>query len=126
MWQKIGRIVILVLCLVGIGGFIYLDNIEELNSGEMELSFYVGDEVICAWEGEEAYYLFLPSYADVNDVCLTPYASSFDVLSTGEHIGKKDSLATFSVDEKYTCKSLSTNEEFILCIMQSSNLPTIC
>lgn len=125
MWQKIGRIVILLLCLVGIGGFIYLDNIEELNSGEMELSFYVGDEVICAWEGEEAYYLFLPSYADVNDVCLTPYASSFDVLSTGEHIGKKDSLATFSVDEKYTCKSLSTNEEFILCIMQSSNLSTI-
>ena len=58
MWQKISRIVILVLCLVGIGGFIYLDNIEELNSREMELSFYVGDEVIRAWKGEDAYYLF--------------------------------------------------------------------
>lgn len=125
MWQKISRIVILVLCLVGIGGFIYLDNIEELNSGEMELSFYVGDEVIRVWKGEEAYYLFLPSYADVNDVCLTSYASSFDVLSTGERIGKKDSLSTFSINENYTCKRLSTNEEFIFCIMQSANLPTI-
>ena len=125
MWQKIGRIIILVLCLVGIGGFIYLDNIEELNSGEMELAFYVGDEVIRAWKGEEAYYLFLPSYADVDDVCLTSYASGFDVLSTGERIGKKDSLSTFSINENYTCKRLSTNEEFIFCIMQSSNLPAI-
>lgn len=125
MWQKIGRIVILVLCLVGIGGFIYLDNIEELNNREMELSFYVGDEVIRAWEGEDAYYLFLPSYADMNDVCLTSYASSFDVLSTGERIGKKDSLSAISVNERYTCKSIVTNDEFVFCVMNSENLPTM-
>lgn len=125
MWQKIGRMVILLLCIMGIGGFIYLDNIEELNSGEMELSFYVGDEVIRAWKGEETYYLFLPSYADMNDIRLTSYASGFEVISTGERIDKKDSLSVLSVNERYTCKSRSTNEEFVFCIMQSANLPTV-
>lgn len=125
MWQRIGRIVILMLCLVGIGGFIYLDNIEELNSGEMELSFYVGDEVIRAWKGEDAYYLFLPSYADVSNLRLTSYARAFEVISTGEKVKKGDSLHSFSDNKKYNCRSLSTNEEFVFCMMQSSNLPAI-
>ncbi len=125
MWQKIGRIVILVLCLVGIGGFIYLDNIEELNNGEMELSFYVGDEVIRAWEGEDAYYLFLPSYADLDEVEMTSYSGDFEVVTTGKKLGEGTKLSDFSYNEKYLCKSLVTKEEFSICIMQSSNLSTI-
>ncbi len=125
MGQKIGRIIIILLCLAGIGGFVYLDNMEEVNNAKMELSFYLGDEVVRAWEGEDAYYLFLPSYADINSIRLTTYSSEFEVMSTGERIGQKDSLSGFSCDEKYICRSLSTKEEFVLYIMKSQNLPTV-
>lgn len=125
MGQKIGRIIIILLCLAGIGGFVYLDNMEEVNNAKMELSFYLGDEVVRAWEGEDAYYLFLPSYADINNIRLTTYSSEFEVMSTGERIGQKDNLSGLSYDEKYNCRGASTKEEFVLCIMKSQNLPTV-
>lgn len=125
MGQKIGRIIIILLCLAGIGGFVYLDNMEEVNNAKMELSFYLGDEVVRAWEGEDAYYLFLPSYADINNIRLTTYSSEFEVMSTGERIGQKDTLSGLSYDEKYNCRGASTKEEFVLCIMKSQNLPTV-
>ena len=125
MWQKIGRIILIAICLTGIVGLLYLDNREEVNSDEMELSFYLEDEVIRAWKGEDAYYLFLPSYADVSELRMTPYASGFEIIPTGESVKKGDSLYNFSYNEKYSCRELSTNEEFTLCIMQSANLPTI-
>jgi hypothetical protein len=56
---------------------------------------------------------------------MTPYASGFEVIPTGESVKKGDSLYDFSYNEKYSCRELSTNEEFTLCIMQSANLPTI-
>ena len=125
MWQKIGRIIIALLCLAGIGGFVYLDNIEEVNNAEIELSFYLGDEVIRAWECEDTCYLFLPSYADVDDLRLTSYASGFEVVNTGEKVEKDDSLYAFSCNEKYNCRSLLNGENFTFCVMKSANLPTI-
>ena len=125
MGQKIGRIILILLCLAGIGGFVYLDNVKEVNNAKMELSFYLGDEVVRAWEGEDAYYLFLPSYADIADLRLTSYASGFEVVHTGEKVEKDDSLSSFSHNEKYNCKSLLTGEKFTFCIMQSANLPTV-
>ena len=104
MWQKISRIILIAICLTGIVGLLYLDNREEVNSDEMELSFYLEDEVIRAWKGEDAYYLFLPSYADVSDLRMTPYASGFEIIPTGESVKKGDSLYDFSYNEKYSCR----------------------
>ena len=125
MWQKISRMIVIAFCLAGIMGLLYLDNREEVNTGEKELSFYLGDEVIRAWKGEDAYYLFLPSYADASELRMTPYASSFEVIGTGESVKKGDSLQAFSYNEKYSCRELSTKETFAFCIMQSANLPTV-
>ena len=125
MWQKIGRIIIIVLCFLGIDAFIYLDSIKQINNGEMELSFYVEDEVIRAWEGEDAYYLFLPSYADINEIELTSYAGDFEVVTTGKKVEEGTLLSGFSYNEKYLCKLNDTKEEFMLCIMKSANLPAI-
>ena len=125
MWQRISRIMVIAICLMGIVGLLYLDNREEVNSDEMELSFYLEDEVIRAWKGEDAYYLFLPSYAEVSDLRMTPYARSFEVIGTGEIVKKGDSLHNFSYNTKYSCKAHTTEEEFTFCIMKSANLPTI-
>lgn len=124
MGQKIGRIILILLCLTGVAGFIYLDTIEVRNE-DTKLSFYLEDEVIHAWEGEDAFYLFLPSYADIADVRLASYATGFEIVETGECIEKNNSLTGFSYNEKYVCKNLSTEKKFVLCIMKSENLPVV-
>ncbi len=125
MWQKIARMILILLCMVGIAGFVYLDTSQYAENAKTELSFYLGEEIIRAWEGEDAYYLFLPSYADVSDLRLTSYAREFEVISTQEKVKRDDSLRSFSHNKKYDCKSLSDNEEFAFCIMKSANLPAI-
>lgn len=125
MRQTISRIIVIFVCAAMLVGFVYIDSREELKTSDLELSFHLGKETITAWNSENVYYLFLPSYAETDSVMLTSYSDEFQVLDIEENIGAGDSLSVLPANEILTCKRSTTGEAFSLCIMQSANLPTI-
>ena len=125
MWQKTGRIILIFLCMTILAGFVLFDAHTTGENPTDQLSFFLGDEVIYAWEDGDARYLFLPSYADIQDVTLTSYSDEFEVADTGETVERNHRIPQLKYNEKYVCKSLSTLEEFEFCVMKSENLPAI-
>lgn len=125
MRQIIGRIFLIILCISGIMGFVYIDSRDGMEQKELELSFYLGEEIIHAHKDKEMYYLFLPSFAENEDVVLTSYADEFEVLNLGVVIEQGDSVEELPLNEAIQCKRSATSEVFELCIMRSENLPTM-
>ena len=125
MQRALGRVFLIILCAIGVAGFVYMDSCDELQQTELELSFTLGEEIIHAHKDEEMYYLFLPSFAENEDVVLTSYADEFEVLNLGVVIEQGDSVEELPLNEAIQCKRSTTSEVFELCIMRSENLPTM-
>ena len=70
---------LILICTILLGGLVYLDSVSEIENAKIELSFVLDDEIINAWEGEDAYYLFLPSYAETEKLhfCLIPQSLKY-------------------------------------------------
>lgn len=125
MWQKTGRIILILLCITILAGFLFFDAYTTQENPSTELAFVLGDEVIYAWEGEDAYYLFLPSYAKLSDVKLASYSKEFKIVDGEKKIEHGSLLDGLSYGQKYSCEENSTGKEFTFCIMQSANLPAL-
>ena len=125
MRQTIGKIVLLILCIILLVGFVYFDSKDELDNTELELSFYLDKEIINTWDNGQIQYLFLPAYAELDRVELSPFSEEFRVLGKDILIGRGSSLAQVSFNEKLLCECIKTKEQFTLCIMKSENLPAI-
>ena len=116
---------LILICTILLGGLVYLDSVGEIETTKIELSFVLEDEIINAWEGEDAYYLFLPSYARLEDIKLLSYATEFEILEPEAVIMRGGTLAGLPFNTMLDCKRAATKEEFSLCLMKSDNLPTI-
>ncbi len=125
MRQIVGRVFLVILCAIGVAGFVYMDSCDELQQTELELSFTLGEEIIHAHKDGEMYYLFLPSFAETKDVVLTSYADEFEAVELGMAIGQGDSVEELPLNEEIRCKRNETNEVFEFCIMRSENLPAM-
>lgn len=125
MRQIVSKLILIMLCVAGLTGFIYIDNQDEMVNSEMELSFYLGEEVLYAWEDQGVYYLFLPSYAECGELELTPYSAEFQIADENIVLENGKSLPNLPLNEMFTCKCTATGESFSLCVMRSENLPAL-
>lgn len=125
MRKKTGRIILILLCVTILAGFVWLDNSVMQENSESELSFILDNEVIYAWEGEEAWYLFLPSYAELSDVHLSSYSKEFEITDINKKLKHGFVLDELSYNREYMCKESASGKEFTFCIMKSENLPAI-
>lgn len=116
---------LILICIILLGGLVYLDSVSEIENAKIELSFVLDDEIINAWKGEEAYYLFLPSYAETENITLLSYATEFEILEPAAIVMRGGTLAGLPFNTMLECKSAATKEEFSLCLMKSANLPTV-
>ena len=116
---------LILICIILLGGLVYLDSVSEIENAKIELSFVLDDEIINAWEGEDAYYLFLPSYAETEKITLLSYSTEFEILEPEAMVMRGGTLAGLPFNTMLACKSAATKEEFSLCLMKSANLPTI-
>ena len=116
---------LILICIILLGGLVYLDSVSEIENAKIELSFVLDDEIINAWEGEDAYYLFLPSYAETEKIILLSYSTEFEILEPEAMVMRGGTLAGLPFNTMLACKSAATKEEFSLCLMKSANLPTI-
>lgn len=116
---------LILICIILLGGLVYLDSVSEIENAKIELSFVLDDEIINAWEGEDAYYLFLPSYAETEKITLLSYSTEFEILEPAAMVMRGGTLAGLPFNTMLACKSAATKEEFSLCLMKSANLPTI-
>ena len=125
MRLSFGKGLLILICIILLGGLVYLDSVSEIENAKIELSFVLDDEIINAWEGEEAYYLFLPSYAETEKITLLSYSTEFEILEPEAMVMRGGTLAGLPFNTMLACKSAATKEEFSLCLMKSANLPTI-
>ncbi len=125
MRQTVGRIIVILVCTAVLGGFIYIDNESNNHVSGPVLSFYLGDEIINAWKGEDKYYLFLPSYAETADAVITPYSMEFEVVGEELMLLEGTSLSKLDLDKTFSCRNIENGEKFSFCIMKSENLPTL-
>ena len=116
---------LILICIILLGGLVYLDSVSEIENAKIELSFVLDDEIINEWEGEDAYYLFLPSYAETEKITLLSYSTEFEILEPEAMVMRGGTLAGLPFNTMLACKSAATKEEFSLCLMKSANLPTI-
>ena len=125
MRLSLGKCLIILLCVILLGGLVYMDSVSEIDTAEIELSFMLEDEIINAWQGEGVYYLFLPSYAELEKVKLLSYATEFEILDQEAIVMRGGSLAGLPLGETLKCQTASTKAPFSLCLMKSSKLPTV-
>ena len=85
MREHLGRIGLLLMSLCMIGFLMATEYKREIGEEEI-LYFQVGEEVIQTWEQDGVHYLFLPSFANVNNVILAPYSPEFYMLSSQKKI----------------------------------------
>lgn len=125
MRLSLGKWLIIFISVILLGGLVYIDSVNEIETAKIELSFGLEDEIINAWQGEDTYYLFLPSYADLEEVKLLSYATEFEILDKEAIVMRGGALAGLPFDEVLSCKTAATKEEFSLCLMKSAKLPTV-
>ena len=118
MRLSIGKSLIIIICVILLGGLVYVDSLSEIETNKIELSFVLEDEIINAWKGEETYYLFLPSYASLENVKLLSYATEFEILEPEAIVMRGGTLAGLSFDEVFSCKTAATKEGFQFCLMK--------
>ncbi|MBQ6887345.1 MAG: CotH kinase family protein [Lachnospiraceae bacterium] len=127
MRQMIIKAGICILAFMGVVGLVILENEEELLSRQLEISVVAGKEVITAWkqDGEDNYYLFLPSYAEMENLRLTSYSAEFIVKEGNYLMEQGELLGQLPMEYSISCVSEHTGEEFSLYIMKSENLPAV-
>lgn len=125
MRLPIGKTLLILLCAILLGGLVYIDSLSGMEANKIELSFKLEDEIINAWKGESTYYLFLPAYAELEDVKLLSYSTEFEVLQPETIVMHGGSLVGLPLEETLLCKTSATKEEFSFCIMKSAKLPTV-
>ena len=125
MRLSVGKGIVILICIMLLGGLVYIDNIGKVDEKGIELSFVLDDEIINAWKGEEAYYHFLPSYALPDAVKLSSYSTEFEMADEEILVMRGGTLSGLIFNEIYECKTTATKEKFSFCIMQSKNLPTL-
>ena len=125
MRQILGKIILLILCVIFLAGFVYFDSFDEIEESEMNLTFNLNDESIHAWSDGEVYYLFLPSYADEKDVELSFFSDKIQLVEQNKLLEHGDSLVNIPFGEIITCKNCSDGRLFSFCIMQSEHLPAV-
>lgn len=89
------------------------------------LFFMIEDEVVQTWEKDGMQYLFLPSFAEDEEVKLAPYSSKFYIINEKKKISNGESIESIPKDKMMACQFLETGEKFELCIMQSENIPAL-
>ena len=125
MRQSIIKAGICLLALCCILGMVIFENKAALWEKQMEISVVAGEQTITAWEQDGVYYIFLPSYAGKEQVRLTSYSSEFTVTQNQCPVEQGDSLGQLPANCNISCINEHTGEEFLLCIMESANLPTL-
>ena len=125
MRLSIGKGIIILICICLLGGLIYADNVDKVDESSIELSFLLGDEIVNAWKGEEGYYLFLPSYAELNDVRVSSYSTEFEITEEEVLVMRGGTLSNLEFEEWYECKTTAAKERFSFYIMKSENLPAV-
>lgn len=125
MRLSFGKWIMILICVVALGGLIFVDSMDEIDRTEIELSFVLGEEIIDAWKGEDGYYLFLPSYAQLEQLKLQSYATEFEILDKEIVVMRGGTLAGLPLGEVLMCKTAATKEEFTLCLLKSAELPTV-
>lgn len=125
MRQTIIKAGICLFALMLIFGIVILENREALLDKKMEISVTAGEQVINAWEQDGIYYIFLPSYAEMEEVYLTPYSAEFIVKESNTFIEQGETLELLPTDCRISCINDYTGEEFLLYVMQSANLPAL-
>lgn len=125
MRQSIIKAGICLLALCCILGMVIFENKAALWEKQMEISVVAGEQTITAWEQDGVYYIFLPSYAEKEQVRLTSYSSEFTVTQNQCPVEQGDSLGQLPTNCNISCINEHTGEEFLLCIMESANLPTL-
>lgn len=125
MRQIIIKAGICVLALLGVFGLVFWENKEALQGNQMEISIVAGEQIISAWEQEGIYYVFLPSYAQKEQIRLTSYSAEFTVKQEQRLVEQGELLGDLPTDCMIPCINAYTKEEFSLCIMQSANLPAL-
>lgn len=116
---------ILFFSMVGIFVMVLLDSRDSLSTTGHTLYFTIGDQTVTAWEKEDTYYLFLPSYAKLSDVSMANYSNRFTITATGETINHKDTLEKLPLNEAIFCSFDYDDSLFTLCIMKSENLESV-
>lgn len=96
MRQTIIKAGICLFALMLIFGIVILENREALLDKKMEISVTAGEQVINAWEQDGIYYIFLPSYAEMEEVYLTPYSAEFIVKESNTFIEQGGNAGTAS------------------------------
>lgn len=125
MRLSIAKSLIIIICLIFLGGLVYVDSLNQIETNKIELSFVLEDEIINAWKGEDIYYLFLPSYAKLDEVKLLSYATEFEIEKPQAIVMRGGTLSGLPFEEVLSCKTAATKEEFSFCLMKSDNLPTV-
>ena len=125
MRLSVGKGIVILICIMLLGGLVYIDNIGKVDEKGIELSFVLEDEIINAWQGEGVYYLFLPSYASPDSVELSSYSTEFEITEEEVLVMRGGTLSGLAEGTMYECKTTATKEKFTFYIMQSKNLPTL-
>lgn len=125
MRLSIGKGIMILICICLLGGLVYVDSIDKVDENSIELSFLLEDEIVNAWKGEEGYYLFLPSYAALNDIKLSSYSTEFEITDKEVLVMRGGTLSELACEEWYECKTTASKERFSFYIMKSENLPTV-
>ena len=159
MKRIIAKVCIIIVVICMLGSIIVYENREKLWSKHPQLFFVIenadavigsgleknyiksgiSDEVLSLWysDTEDIYYLFLPSYADLENVKVASYAENW-MVSEDAFSGEKDleeGKQTFTEYRKIGdriplntllhCRREHTSETYQMIIMQSANLPTM-
>lgn len=123
--RNIWKGIILIFSIIGIIVIVFLDNRNNPASKQKTLYFTLDEETISTWEQDNTFYLFLPSYADIDDVKLCSYSDKFTVTGTDRYIKHGSSLRGLPTDQDIKCVFGKHGNPFVLYIMQSKNVSTI-
>ena len=123
--EHIGRLVLAIISILFIGIVITMEYHREGVAERVDLYFQVKDETIQTWEKDGVFYLFLPSFANEEEVVLTSYSPEFYILAQEKKISHGENLQGVIKEKELACQFIKTGKKFELCIMQSKNIPAI-
>lgn len=125
MKEHIGRIAIMIFSISMIAAMIWREYTKGDVAEKVHLYFQVGEETIQTWEKDGVYFLFLPSFAQEEEVILTSYSPEFYVINQKKKVTQNESILGIIKEQNISCQFMETGEKFKLCILQSENVPAL-
>ena len=92
---------------------------------ETKLYFQIGEETIQTWEKEGVHYLFLPAFAEEEEVILASYSPEFYLLDQGKTVSENESIHNILKGKNINCQFVKSRKKFKLCVLQSENIPAV-